>query len=76
VPFSSLVFSPPDSPDNLTWKEWASVLKLSTIWGFHAVRDQAIARLSSLAIEPIEKIILAKQFRIVQWLVPQLNALA
>jgi hypothetical protein len=52
------------------------VLKLSTIWGFHAVRDQAIARLSSLAVEPIEKIILAKQYRVVQWLVPHLNALA
>jgi hypothetical protein len=53
-----------------------SVLKLSTIWGFHAIRDNAIARLSSLHVEPIEKIILAKQYRVAQWLVPELNILA
>jgi hypothetical protein len=61
----------------LTSNEWMSVLKLSTIWGFHAVRSTAIENLSAFATDdPVLKVIVAKKYSVVDWLVPALNALA
>ena len=56
--------------------EWAAVLKLSTTWGFAAVRAAAISKLSQMPLDPIEKVILAKQHNIEDWLTPALNELA
>jgi hypothetical protein len=60
----------------MTWQQWASVLKLSTMWGFHAVRQKAITNLASSAIDPVDKIILSKKHDVATWLVPALNQLA
>jgi hypothetical protein len=60
----------------MTWQQWASVLKLSTMWGFHAVRQKAITNLASSAIAPVDKIILSKKYDVSAWLVPALNQLA
>jgi hypothetical protein len=60
----------------MTWQQWASVLKLSTIWGFHAVREKAVQGLSLLSLEPIDKLILAKKYHVDAWLVPVLQVLA
>jgi hypothetical protein len=60
----------------MTWQQWASVLKLSTMWGFHAVRQKAITNIASSAIDPVDKIILSKKHDVSAWLVPTLNQLA
>jgi hypothetical protein len=60
----------------MSWQQWASVLKLSTTWGFHAVREKAIANITSSNIDAVDKIILSKQHDVAEWLVPALNELA
>ena len=62
--------------DDISSEEWASVLKLSTMWGFATARALAIAKLSQMTLPPIEKVILAKQYDVDQWLAPALNELA
>lgn len=47
---------------------WSSVLKLSTMWGFAEIRKLAITVLSDIKMDPIEKVLLARQNRIPEWL--------
>ena len=60
----------------MTWEEWSSVLRLSTMWGFARIRAIAITKLSELSLDPIDKIILAKQHNVDEWLAPALNEVA
>lgn len=60
----------------MTWEEWSSVLRLSTMWGFARIRAIAITKLSELSLDPIDKIILAKQHDVGEWLAPALNEVA
>jgi hypothetical protein len=76
---SCIMFTPPRSTiaqEPMTWQQWASVLKLSTMWGFHAVRQKAITNLASSEIDPVDKIILSKKHDVATWLVPALTQLA
>ncbi|KAG6333533.1 hypothetical protein ID866_5558 [Astraeus odoratus] len=66
--------SQPPLPDNV--KQWTSVLKLSTMWDFQIVRQSAIRALDSLQIDPVDRVALAQQYDIQEWLVPALNELA
>ncbi|KIK19623.1 hypothetical protein PISMIDRAFT_682942 [Pisolithus microcarpus 441] len=58
--------------------QWISVLKLSTMWDFHGLRNAAIQHLdvSSQSLNPIDKVELALQYDIREWLLPALLALA
>jgi len=50
--------------------EWVGVLNLATMWLFQEIRERAITQLSDL-IEPktvIERIALAREYRVVEWL--------
>jgi hypothetical protein len=61
---------------NLSSDEWTSVLKLSTMWDFDAVRKAAIERLWQMKLKPVDKVVLAHKYNITDWLVPALNELA
>jgi hypothetical protein len=60
----------------LTSTEWVSVLKLSTIWGFHSVKATAMDNLATFANDdPVLKVVVAKKYNIPDWFVSGLNAL-
>jgi len=63
-------------PDIMTYAEWKSVLKLSTMWNFEVLRDLAIQSMSELSINAVEKAALAREYDINEWLLPALNELA
>ncbi|KAH6890237.1 hypothetical protein BKA70DRAFT_1052302, partial [Coprinopsis sp. MPI-PUGE-AT-0042] len=70
----------PRSPDaitglSLTQIEWEGALKLSTMWEMEKIRQTAIERLSSMKIGPLEKIALAKAYRVPLWLSEGIEAL-
>ncbi|KAL4068137.1 hypothetical protein J3A83DRAFT_3816543 [Scleroderma citrinum] len=66
------------SESDLDLDQWVSVLKLSTMWEFHAPRIAAIIHIDSLdnMIDPIDKVVLAMQYDIKEWLLPALLKLA
>jgi len=47
-----------------TVDEWTSVLHLATRWEFESIRQLAIRELESLSIDPVNKIVLSRQFDI------------
>jgi hypothetical protein len=54
-----------------------SVLKLATAWNFRDIRKTATRRLQHYAKDdPILRLIVSKQFKVLKWLVPAINALA
>ena len=55
--------------EELASKDWESVLKLSTMWGFDEARAQAIEKLAptTAAADPIQIILLAKEHNVPQW---------
>lgn len=54
----------PPTPD---YREWISVLKLSTMWRFEALRNNAIDVLSQDCLDPFEYIELGQRFLVPQW---------
>jgi hypothetical protein len=61
----------------LTSAQWLSVLKLATVWDFRAARSIAIRNLDTYASgDPILRLIISKQFRILKWFVPAIDAIA
>ncbi|KAK7012715.1 hypothetical protein R3P38DRAFT_3018777 [Favolaschia claudopus] len=52
----------------MTRNEWISVLKLSTQWNFLDARNLAIFHLHTDHIEPVERIMLARQYDVAPWL--------
>ncbi|KAF7984292.1 hypothetical protein HWV62_15253 [Athelia sp. TMB] len=50
------------NPIQMGTKEWASVLKLSTLWEFRELRRQAIERLTVSQLLPIERVILGRTY--------------
>ncbi|EAU89733.2 hypothetical protein CC1G_07458 [Coprinopsis cinerea okayama7 len=52
----------------LVKNEWIGVLRLSTTWEMTRVRNHAIQSLSSLRLSFVEKVTLAREFRVSDWL--------
>jgi hypothetical protein len=52
----------------LTFEEWLSALKLSSKWGFTALREEAIAQLNKLPMSPIQQVLFARQYSVPSWL--------
>jgi len=76
--FGSTSFSP-NGPDlQRGSEEWISVLKLSNMWQFQQVRTLALQKLPYRWVRKsaAEKVALAFQYDIEQWLIPGLNQLA
>jgi hypothetical protein len=60
---SPIVMSP------LSLNEWISVLKLSTEWKFAELRRKALEVLSWIRIDPVERVILARKYKVEKWVV-------
>jgi len=78
IQFLKVLFQGPYNQENLpaTAAEWTSVLRLSTMWDFEAIRQAVIRRMSNMSIECVEKAVLALEYKVDNWLVPALNNLA
>jgi len=48
---------------------WTSVLKLSTLWEFKQMRQEAVNKLSQSPMKPIDKVVLARTYEVEKWLV-------
>ena len=46
------------------WEECISVLKLSNLWAFAELRDKAADELSTTDIDPVEMIMLAREYKV------------
>ena len=66
-----------ESYNLLSPEEWASVLKLSTMWHFQDIRERAIKALENVtpSMDLVDKIVIARKFAVSSWLVPSLHAL-
>ena len=55
----------------MTEEEWISMLKLSTLWGFSALREKAIGQLSwsSSTMDPVSRVELARKYQVKEWLI-------
>jgi len=61
--------SSPISMDHKSFDEWISVLKLSTGWKFAKLRRKALVNLTRLKIDPVERVILARNYKVESWMV-------
>lgn len=59
------IFSEPSYADQLVW---VSALKLATLWEFNGIREGLIWQLSSRKLSISEKILLAMQYKVSNWL--------
>jgi len=57
-------------------EEWLAVLKLSTMWDFFDVRNLAIKVLSKVTMNPVTKVLLAREYNIQEWLLAGYDELA
>ena len=53
---------------DITEEEWTIVLRLSSMWEFFDMRKLAIEELSRVAMNPMTRISLARQYNIQKWL--------
>jgi len=74
VQLLKVMYPTPSTEISLTRDEWISVLKLSTMWQFNVIRNQAIDSLQHLP--PRRRVALAQEFNISEWLLPALKELA
>jgi hypothetical protein len=56
-------------------EQWLSVLKLSTLWEFDEIRKKAIAELSKVNMDTADKVVLARSYRVGDWLYEGYTAL-
>lgn len=61
------------SETQLSLPEWTSVLKLSMMWQFTEIREFVINRISEIQIDVVDKIVLAREYHISEWLFTSLN---
>ncbi|KAG2141266.1 hypothetical protein DEU56DRAFT_885326 [Suillus clintonianus] len=75
MPFTRLTPSPDGLPATL--EEWTGILKLSRMWGFTSIQEFAIQQMEPiLATRPLDKVALAQDYGVTEWLVPGLLQLA
>ena len=63
-------------PPKLTKDDWIAVLKLSDMWFIDSARMKAVNELSRIPITPLERIDLARRFRVPGWMHTALLSLA
>lgn len=75
MPFTRLSPSPDALPATL--EEWIGILKLSKMWSFTRVQEFAIQQMEPMvAMRPLDKVALAQDYGITEWLVSGLLQLA
>ncbi|KAF9041271.1 hypothetical protein BJ165DRAFT_1406237 [Panaeolus papilionaceus] len=70
---SALMF--PTHSSNISNEQWKSALRLSNMWNFVDIRAIAIEKLDDSLIDPIERIVAAREFRVRRWLFSSLEEL-
>ncbi|THV06157.1 hypothetical protein K435DRAFT_743906 [Dendrothele bispora CBS 962.96] len=59
-----------------TTEEWLSILKLATLWDMPKIRERAIMHMAPLlSQDPVQKIEIAREYDIDDWMLPALNQL-
>ena len=58
---------------DLSYEEWKSVLHLSTRWGFASIRKLALSTIKPPT--PHDRLLLAREYSVDDWVVPALSAL-
>jgi len=56
-------------PVTMDREGWSSVLKLATMWGFGELREEALEELGRVEMEPTDKIILGRNYKVENFLV-------
>ncbi|KAG8944114.1 hypothetical protein FRC04_002152 [Tulasnella sp. 424] len=59
-----------DPQPNLSLKQWSEALHLATSWGFEHLRTYIIQILDSLAQDPLDRIQIADECGLTEWLHP------
>ncbi|KAI0002271.1 hypothetical protein BJV74DRAFT_765562 [Russula compacta] len=62
-----------NASDERSFKEWTSILDLSTRWGFTTIRDLAIRCLKPPT--PLQRLLLARKYGVEEWMLPALQEL-
>jgi hypothetical protein len=55
--------------------DWLAILKLSKKWGFSVIFDSAKSQLTNADIDPVEKVTIAREYNVYEWLVSGLAEL-
>ncbi|KAK7472353.1 hypothetical protein VKT23_000470 [Stygiomarasmius scandens] len=55
--------------------EWISILKLATLWDMPRIRERAIRHMAPIMTDPVQKIEIAREYDIDDWMLPALNQL-
>ncbi|KAH9976134.1 hypothetical protein BGW80DRAFT_1118824, partial [Lactifluus volemus] len=71
--FLSVIYPENFEKHDLSYKEWVSVLQLSTRWGFASLRKLALASIKPPT--PHDQLLLARNYSIDHWILPALSAL-
>ncbi|KAH9976128.1 hypothetical protein BGW80DRAFT_1291526 [Lactifluus volemus] len=71
--FLSVIYPEDFEEPDLSYKEWKSVLHLSTLWGFASLRKLAIR--SIYPPTPHDRLLLARTYSVDHWVLPALTAL-
>jgi len=71
----SILYPPMIGEHTATLAEWISILQLATRWLFDDIRSLAIRELANFDIEPVQKVAIALQTDIPEWLHPSYVAL-
>ena len=71
----SILYPPTIGEHSATLTEWISILQLATRWLFDDIRSLAIRELANFEIEPVQKVVIALQNDVPEWLHPSYMAL-
>lgn len=71
----SILYPPVIGEHTATLEEWISILQLATRWLFDDIRSLAIRELANFEVEPVQKVAIALQNDIPEWLHPCYMAL-
>lgn len=69
VSYCSLVRNTIKFYSTMDHTEWTSALKLSTMWGFNEIRNEAIANISKSEIGAVEQALLGTEYHVPGWII-------
>ncbi|KAF8589487.1 hypothetical protein K439DRAFT_1523220 [Ramaria rubella] len=71
----AILYPPVIGEHSATLPEWISILQLASLWLFDDIRCLAIRELATFEIEPVQKVAIALQNDVPEWLHPSYMAL-
>lgn len=70
-----LLYRTNDAPAITNREDWASCLKLATLWHMDGLRKKAILELDRLTWDPVDKIVVARESSVSRWLIEEYEKL-